>query len=100
MSGGHFNYQDSNLKNEIFDYENRVTDQFDDMEISHLVWDVLELIHEYDWYISGDTGREYYLKAKREFKKKWLKGDARSERLEAIIDTRLSEVRDELKEMI
>lgn len=48
MSGGHFNYKDSELKNEIFDWEEKVTNQFEDLEISELVFDVLDLIHEYD----------------------------------------------------
>lgn len=98
MSGGHFNHQDYRLKNEIFDYE-KPSNQFEDMEISHLVFDVLTLIHDYDWYISADTGRDTWLKAKAEFKKKWLKGD-RSELLEKIIDERLAEVSKELKEML
>lgn len=70
MSGGHFNYKDSNLKNEIFDYVNKPSDVFEDMEISHLVWDVLELIHDYDWYASGDTGPGAYHAAKEKFKEK------------------------------
>lgn len=99
MSGGHFNYQDSGLKNEIFDWANKPSNQFEDMEISYLVWDLLDLIHEYDWYISGDTGRESWLKAKKEFKAKWLKGE-RSKQLEEIIDARTKEVAEELKEML
>lgn len=99
MSGGHFNYEDSRLKNTIFDYEEKVTNQFEDMEISHLVWDVLDLIHDYDWYASADTGKETWLKAKAKFKEKWLNGD-RSKLLEQIIDERLAEVSKELKEML
>lgn len=99
MSGGHFNYKDSDLKNEIFDWADRPTNQFEDLEISRLIFDLLDLVHNYDWYISGDTGRESYLEAKKAFKSKWLKGE-RSDNLEAIIDTRLAEVRDELKEML
>lgn len=99
MSGGHFQYEDSRLKNTIFDWEDKVTDQFEDMEISHLVWDVLNLIHDYDWYASGDTGKEDWLKAKAEFKEKWLKGD-RNKLLESIIDERLAEVGKQLKEML
>lgn len=99
MSGGHFNYQDSVLKNEIFDYESKPSNQFEDMEISQLVWDLLDLIHEYDWYISGDTGRQKYLDAKKTFKDKWLKGN-RNARLTEIIEDRLTEVSDELKSML
>jgi hypothetical protein len=99
MSGGHFNYKDGDLKSEIFDYGDKPSNQFDDMEISQLVWDVLTLIHEYDWYVSGDTGKETYMEAKKAFKAKWLSGD-RNANLEAIIDARLLEVRSELKEML
>lgn len=99
MSGGHFNYQDGALKNAIFYYDDKVSNQFEDIEISNLVFDVLDLIHDYDWYISGDTGREDWLRARKVFKDKWLKGD-RSDRLKALIDSRLAEVSDELKEML
>lgn len=99
MSGGHFDYKDSSLKDEIFGYSEKVSNQFEDLEISQLVWDVLDLIHAYDWYASGDTGREDWLEAKKAFKAKWLKS-GQSERLQQIIDARLVEVRDELKEMV
>lgn len=99
MSGGHFNYKDSELKNEIFDWEEKVTNQFEDLEISELVFDVLSLIHDYDWYISGDTGREDYLKAKRDFKKKWLRKN-NVDTLEKIIDGKIESTRIELKEML
>lgn len=75
MSGGHFNYIDSNLKMEIFgwaDDPRKIPNVFEDREISELVWDVLNLIHDYDWYVCADTCKETYLKAKTEFKKKWF----------------------------
>lgn len=99
MSGGHFNYDDSRLKSTIFDYGDKVSNQFEDSEISRLVWDVLDLIHEYDWYISGDTGKQDYLKAKREFKKKWLR-DNNTETLTKIIDEEVEKLRGDLKEML
>lgn len=99
MSGGHFNYKDDSLKGEIFDYASEPTDKFEDMEISHLVWDVLTLIHDYDWYVSGDTGPDDYHRAKEKFKEKWFKTN-RSERLAKIIDTRLDDVREELRAML
>lgn len=77
MSGGRFNYTDSALKREIFGWTDEgyeVVDVFGDEEISQLVYDVLELIHAFDWYVSGDTRKEAYLKRKAEFKAKWLEG--------------------------
>ncbi len=99
MSGGHFNYDDDRLKNTIFDYEDKPSNQFQDPEISELVFDVLTLIHDYDWYISGDTGREDWLKAKKEFKRKWLRKN-NLDTLEKLIDSRIEATRSELKEML
>lgn len=99
MSGGHFNYVDSNLKNEIFDWEDKPTNQFEDLEISELVFDVLTLIHDYDWYISGDTGREDWLEAKKVFKRKWLRKN-NLDTLEKLIEAKIESTRTELKEML
>ena len=97
MSGGRFDYQDSRLKSEIFGWTDTPRNVFEDREISELVWDVLDLIHDYDWYASGDTCKETYLKAKAEFKKKWLGGN-RGLRIKQTIDKALEEVRQELYE--
>lgn len=94
MSGGRFNYTDMTLKDEIFGWTNKPKNVFEDKEISELVWDVLELIHKYDWYTSGDTSEETYLKAKAEFKKKWF-GD-RDACIREIIDNTVQECKDEL----
>ena len=96
MSGGHFEYLDSRLKDEIFGYEDKPKNVFEDREVSELVFDVLDLIHEFDWYYSGDTDKETYLEAKAEFKKKWL--SSRGVRIKRTIDTALDEVRTELYE--
>lgn len=96
MSGGRFDYLDSQLKNEIFGYGDKPTNVFEDREISELVWDVLDLIHHFDWYASGDTCKETYLKKKAEFKKKWLSN--RGVRVRRIVDEALDNVRAELYE--
>lgn len=96
MSGGLFDYKDSSLKCEIFGYGDQFRNVFEDREISELVWDLLDLIHEFDWYRCGDTCKETYLKAKTDFKKKWL--DNRGVRVKHIVDTALSELREELYE--
>jgi hypothetical protein len=94
MSGGYFSYSDSHLKSEIFGWSDRPTNVFEDKEISELVWDVLDLVHAFDWYKSGDTGEASYLKAKRTLKDKWLKHD--SDRVKRIVDETLAECKDEL----
>lgn len=96
MSGGHFDYKDSSLKYEIFGFADAPTNVLEDREISELTWDLLDLLHEYDWYASGDTGKENYLRAKAEFKKKWL--DNRGVRVRRVIDEAIDSLRRELYE--
>ena len=96
MSGGFFDYQDFRLKNAIFGYSDKSINVFEDREISELVFDVLDLIRDFDWYRSGDTCKETWLKAKTAFKKKWL--DNRGQRIKRIVDTSLAELKDELYE--
>lgn len=95
MSGGRFDYIDSRCKGEIFGWSaEKPINVFEDREISELIWDVFDLIHEFDWYASGDTCEDTYLKAKAEFKNKWLKRDG--ERVKRVIDNAINEVREEL----
>ena len=96
MSGGYFDYRDSYLKNEIFGWSDEPRNVFEDREISELVWDVLDLIHDYDWYKSGDTCKDTYLKNKAAFKKKWFSNHGI--RVRHTIDTAIQELRDELYE--
>lgn len=96
MSGGLFNYMDSQLKSEIFGWTDQWHNVFEDAEISELVWDIFGLIHDYDWYKKGDTNRETYLKAKAAFKKKWM--DNRGVRVRRIVEEALSRTKEELYE--
>ena len=96
MSGGKFNYLDNTLKSEIFGWTDEPRNVFEDREISELVWDILDLIHEYDWYASGDTGKEKYLSAKKAFKQKWLSN--RGVRVRRIVDEAIEQCKTELYE--
>ena len=102
MSGGRFNYVDESAKEEIFgDYYydgSKVPNVFEDREISELIFDVFNLIHDYDWYASGDTGKEDYLQAKAKFKKKWF-GTKRGLRIKRYVDAAVEELKQELYEM-
>ena len=95
MSGGHFNYLDSHLKNEIFSWSDKCHNVLDDRELSELVWDMLDLLHDYDWYISGDTGEDSWIKAKKKFKDKWLNAE-RKDIVKRMIDDAVEECREEL----
>lgn len=94
MSGGRFNFFDNTCKNEIFGWSDKPINVFEDREISELVWDVFELIHDYDWYASGDTSEETYRKAIYAFKKKWF--DNRAVRMRQIVDTAIFDLKHEL----
>lgn len=96
MSGGKFNFTDDALKIEIFGWTDKPGNVFEDREISELVWDVLDLIHEYDWYASGDNSKDTYLKAKEEFKKKWFNN--RGVRVRRIVDEAILQCKSELYE--
>ena len=96
MSGGHFDYIDSRCKDEIFGWSDRPRNVFEDREISELIFDVFELIHDFDWYKSGDTCKETYLKAKADFKKKWMKNSG--VRVRRIVDNAINDVKQELYE--
>ena len=87
MSGGHFNYMNDTLANEMFgslspDYgksgfeladQARRINPMKDKQVSELCWDLFCLMHSFDWMISGDTGDETYEADLRYFKDKWLK---------------------------
>lgn len=96
MSGGRFNYADNRAKDEIFGWKDKPSNVFEDREISGLVWDMFNLIHDYDWYVSGDTNKENYLNAKSAFKKKWLNN--RGVRVKRIVDEAVEKLRQELYE--
>ncbi len=96
MSGGHFDYKDSALKIEMFGWADRPTNVLEDRELSELAWDLLDVIHAYDWYVSADTCKETYLKAKNEFKKKWLSN--RGVNVRRIVDEAVTELKAELYE--
>ncbi len=110
MSGGHFNYANDTLCHEIFGYgidvnygekgfanspRARKINPLEDAELSEMVYDMFCLLHSYDWYVSGDTGPEDYLKDVQRFKQKWLKATG-TQRCKRQIDLQLAECRSEL----
>lgn len=119
MSGGYFSYRDGDLCEEIFGtgptlmggafYKDNIKkaihrNPLGDKEISELVYDVMCLLREYDYYQESDTSRESYLAAKKQFKKKWF-STSRHERLQkqlsyalASIDEAAAEAKVSLKE--
>jgi hypothetical protein len=108
MSGGHWNYQNDYLANEIYylspNYGDRGFKQsvdarrmnpFEDKQISELIWDAFCLMHSYDWYRSGDTCEDNYREDVKYFKKKWL-GKTDVELAKREIDASLLEIKQDL----
>lgn len=114
MSGGRFNYQNDIVAQEIYgwymspDYGEhgfsqaksaRKVDPFEDKQISELIWDTFCLMHSLDWYQSGDTSEDTYLKDIKFFKNKWLKPSGkRLVRME--IDKSIAELREDLEKTL
>lgn len=92
MSGGSYSYIYCTLSNEC-------EGQMYDAEMNEMIHDLCEVLHDLEWWQSGDYGEESYRKTVREFKKKWFHGD-RQERLKGYIDKQIGIVRDQLYEMI
>lgn len=99
MSGGHWNYENDDLRAYLFGYS---SDTFnakkhnivDDVKLSALIFDVFDLLHNYDWYVSGDNGLETWAEDKKAFKDKWFKNNEKLD--EDLIDNYLSEVKKDL----
>jgi hypothetical protein len=74
MSGGHFDYIDLRLFNMIDDtLENDIINSNDNtrhypLKLKELSKAIGDLIHAYDWFISGDTGEDTYLKEFKQVK--------------------------------
>jgi len=43
-------------------------------QLSFLLKDLAKVLHDYDWWQSGDVNKKEFLRSYREFKKTWLKG--------------------------
>jgi len=92
MSGGDYSYIYSKLSMEC---EGRMYDA----EMNDLIKDLCEVLHDLEWWQSGDTSEERYRNTLTKFKAKWFKGD-RQERLKGYIDEQIGIVRSQLYSLI
>ena len=91
MSGGYLDYICFKLDD--------ITDRIDDREIKDLIKDLADLLHDYEWWQSGDYGSDSYNKKLKKFKAKWF-GDNRNERLIYYLNTALDEVKAEINKLL
>lgn len=100
MSGGKWDFKDEYLKDEIFGYswndDNKWNgyDALKDRELSEMLFDMLTLLHDYDWFASGDTGESDWIEAKMKFKNKWL--GSPEVRVRRVINQAVEELKGEL----
>ena len=90
MSGGAWDYASHKLTD--------LTDYVEDREIKDLLVDLGQLIHDEEWYESGDYSRSDYLETLESFKAKWFKG-SREERLKKIINEELEHFKNRLNDL-
>ena len=92
MSGGSYNYIYLRLSEEC---DNHMYDA----EMDDLITDLCKVLHDLEWWQSGDTGEESYRKSLEKFKKKWFQGD-RNKRLKNYIDKQVGAVKRSLYQLI
>ena len=92
MSGGSHNYL-------CFQVEEEYVGSMHDKEMDMLIDDVSKILHDLEWYDSGDIGEDTYRKRINEFKKKWFQ-DSRTDRMKAIIIEECERLKKELLEYV
>ena len=90
MSGGSLDY--------IFYKVEEIAPKIPDRELSEMTKDFAELLHDLEWYDSGDTGYDDWNRARDKFKNKWFGN--RNKNLKDIIQKATDELKTELLEMI
>lgn len=91
MSGGSMDYLCYKIENQL--------SYVDDLEVKDLMTDLAELMHDLEWWQSGDYGRDSYEETLLKFKAKWF-GDNRNERLKEYINTSLDGIKAEIDKLI
>lgn len=92
MSGGSYDYIFCKLQDEC---EGRMYDA----EMNDLITDLCKVLHDLEWWQSGDTSEDQYRHTLMEFKKKWFKAN-RKERLKGYIDEQIGIVKEQLYNLI
>ena len=101
MSGGYYNGKEKILQSDIFGWGTETTEQaiklnpLKDKEISGIVFDLLNLLHEFDLAISGDTNMGNYYEEVTKFKDKWLNSEVK-DRIRYVIDNSIKDLKEEL----
>lgn len=111
MSGGYLDYKPGELADAIYNYKHYIhyglekqqpkaksvarENDLEDHEISELTYDLLCLLHSFEWYKSGDIADTTYQKDVVFFKKKWLgrSPENRKDNLLELAESELEEIK-------
>ena len=92
MSGGSHDYLYSRVE-ELF------VGKMYDIELNDLMKDVANIMHDLEWYDSGDYDPDGYFDTVKAFKKKWFEFP-RKDRLKKYIDKSVEDLRVSLYQML
>ena len=92
MSGGSYNYIYSRVLTEC-------ANSMYDPEMNDMIEDLCEVLHDLEWWQSGDICEEQYRETLNKFKVKWFRTN-RVDRLKEYIDKQISAVRSQLYSLI
>ena len=109
MSGGYFCGHTDRLAEDLFAFQYphygqngfsestlaRQQNPLEDKTISELTWDLLCVLHAFDYYKSGDIGEDAYREDVDYFKAKWCKPYSKK-RTKEIVDAEVAALRAEL----
>jgi len=93
MSGGSYNYIYMQLSEEC-------GGNMYDPEMDELIKDLCKVLHDLEWWQSGDSSESTYRTTLSAFKKKWLNSSERDKRLKGYIDEQMSLVKRQLYNLI
>lgn len=92
MSGGSFEYGYTKIK---YDYAGYMQDR----EMDGLMEDVAEVMHDLEWWQSGDISEEDYRKTIKKFKQKWFK-QSNNNRIKKYINDELNQFKENLNGLL
>lgn len=90
MSGGSFNYKYTDL-------EYTYAGQIGDMELNEMIVDLSDLLHDLEWYVSGDYNEETYRECVQAFKDKWF--GKRDLKLRELVVRELDVLKEKIKKL-
>ena len=92
MSGGSYNYSYARI-------EDTYCGRMYDAELDAMMTDLVDVLHDLEWWQSGDYGEESYRKSAKKFKDKWF-NRSRKDRLTEIVEQKCDALKEELLKII